>query len=433
MKTTPKAQLRPLAATPQLRTRGPNSLETSPPATFSTPHRPRRSLRASPGGTPKLSDFRLEMQQAKANLDEQMAFTRAKALDASTAPTSMQRRASRGGGVSSTASRAAALASHDGKRLAACQTSLSSDRLALPVVRSPGKGLAAGSGRRRRRGQRRRRRRRRRCRRWHRRHRRRPVVIGRGHHAAAAARRPADSVPQPRQGIAPFPEERLLELLPSPEKGRSSAAADAAATPAAPAAAPSPAQPRATRGERRGSSSSDAAAGARARAAAHDGRLRRDAARARGGRRRVGGDAADSGQADRRAARGGVVALLVEQRDLEQAADSDHGAGGGGGGRADGAQRVGPRAACPRQQLLRRLERRRARSGSPSRSTRAPRSRLPRRSAPTPTTIGIGDGRDFLVFDSQRVSSTRGGLARRNGHRAHASCWHCTSDGRTCM
>ena len=144
MKTTPKAQLRPLAATPQLRTRGPNSLETSPPATFSTPQIGRAaSLRESPGGTPKLSDFRLEMQQAKANLDEQMAFTRAKALDASTAPTSMQRRASRGGGVSSTASRAAALASHDGKRLAACQTSLSSDRLALPVVRSPGKGPAA--------------------------------------------------------------------------------------------------------------------------------------------------------------------------------------------------------------------------------------------------------------------------------------------------
>ena len=61
MKTTPKAQLRPLAATPQLRTRGPNSLETSPPATFSTP----QIGRASPGSTPKLSDFRLEMQQAK--------------------------------------------------------------------------------------------------------------------------------------------------------------------------------------------------------------------------------------------------------------------------------------------------------------------------------------------------------------------------------
>ena len=134
MKTTPKAQLRPLAATPQLRTRGPNSLETSPPATFSTPQIGRAaSLHASPGGTPKLSDFRLEMQQAKANLDEQMAFTRARALDASTAPTSMQRRASRGGGVSSTASRAAALASHDGKRLAACQTTLSTDRLERPA------------------------------------------------------------------------------------------------------------------------------------------------------------------------------------------------------------------------------------------------------------------------------------------------------------
>ena len=267
MKTTPKAQLRPLAATPQLRTRGPNSLETSPPATFSTP----QIGRGSPGSTPKLSDFRLEMQQAKANLDEQMAFTRAKALDASTAPTSMQRRASRGGGVSSTASRAAALASHDGKRLAACQTSLSSDRLALPVVRSPGKGPAAGSG----------------------------AAAAAAVNAAAAAAaagaaagtaataaapssssdtattpprprgRPADGAPQPRQGIAPFPEERLLELLPSPEKGRSSAAADAAATPAAPAAAPSPAQPRATRGERRGSSSSDATAGARARERRH--------------------------------------------------------------------------------------------------------------------------------------------------------------------
>ena len=75
MKTTPKAQL---GRSPRRRSAGPrlSSLEAaSPPATFNR----RRSvlcpsLHASPGAR-QLSDFRLEMQQAKANLDEQMAFT----------------------------------------------------------------------------------------------------------------------------------------------------------------------------------------------------------------------------------------------------------------------------------------------------------------------------------------------------------------------
>ena len=326
----PKAQLRPLAATPQLRTRGPNSLERCRPQ----PSAHRKSAARARARTPK-PDFRLEMQQAKANLDDRWPLRSEAPIIYGAHRCS---RASRGGGVSSTAS-AAALASHDGRGSPRARRRFPATP-ALPVVRSPGKGLAAGSG------------------------------------AAAAAAvnaapppapppspssdaattpprprgRPADSVPQPR-GHRPFPEERRSSC--SRRQGRSPAAADAAATPAAPAAAPSPAQPRATRGERRGSSSSDAAAGARARAAAaHDGRLRRDAARARRSAR--SGVTPPTGQADRRAARGGAAALLVEQRDLEQAADSDHGAGGGGGDARMGRS-AGPRAACPRQQLLRRL------------------------------------------------------------------------------